>query len=112
MGNHLGVAYNLRLSQELKDKIMESAQTLNRSMNADIVARLEKSFGVGQTERMIVSTEYHQLETYNFIEKAEDASSYLSNFFRLHPEHQLINIETTAHGIKFWHSYPVKPQKQ
>lgn len=45
MGKHLGVAYNLRLSQELKDKIAESAKELNRSMNADIVSRLEESFG-------------------------------------------------------------------
>ncbi|MBI1453614.1 Arc family DNA-binding protein [Acinetobacter sp. FL51] len=44
MGKHLGVAYNLRLPQELKDKIAESAKELNRSMNADIVARLEESF--------------------------------------------------------------------
>lgn len=44
MGKHLGVAYNLRLPQELKDKIAESARELNRSMNADIVARLEQSF--------------------------------------------------------------------
>lgn len=44
MGKHLGVAYNLRLPQELKDKIAESAKELNRSMNADIVAMLENSF--------------------------------------------------------------------
>jgi len=44
MGKHLGVAYNLRLPQELKDKIAASAKELNRSMNADIVARLEQSF--------------------------------------------------------------------
>lgn len=44
MGKHLGVAYNLRLPPELKDKIAESAKELNRSINADIVARLENSF--------------------------------------------------------------------
>ena len=44
MGKHLGVAYNLRLPPELKDKIAASAKELNRSMNADIVARLEQSF--------------------------------------------------------------------
>ena len=44
MGKHLGVAYNLRLSQELRDKVSESAKEHNRSMNADIVARLEHSF--------------------------------------------------------------------
>jgi len=46
MGKHLGVAYNLRLPQELKDKIAASAKELNRSMNADIVARLEESFAI------------------------------------------------------------------
>ena len=44
MGKHLGVAYNLRLPPELKDKITASAKELNRSMNADIVARLKQSF--------------------------------------------------------------------
>lgn len=44
MGRNLGVEYKTRMSQELKDKIAESAKELNRSMNADIVARLEESF--------------------------------------------------------------------
>lgn len=41
---HLNAQYNLRLPDELKQKIAESAKELNRSMNADIVARLEDSF--------------------------------------------------------------------
>jgi len=41
---HLTIQYNLRLSSELKDKISKSAKELNRSMNSDIVARLEDSF--------------------------------------------------------------------
>ncbi|MFW1838025.1 Arc family DNA-binding protein [Acinetobacter gyllenbergii] len=44
MGRNLGVEYKMRMSQELKDRIAESAKELNRSMNADIVARLEESF--------------------------------------------------------------------
>jgi hypothetical protein len=44
MGRILGVEYKMCMSQELKDKITESAKKLNRSMNADIVARLEQSF--------------------------------------------------------------------
>ena len=44
MSKYLGIAYNLRLPPELKEKIQESAKQLNRSMNADIVARLEESF--------------------------------------------------------------------
>lgn len=43
-GGHLTIQYNLRWSEELKARIAESAKTHNRSMNADIVARLEKSF--------------------------------------------------------------------
>ena len=36
--------YKLRLPEKLRDKIKESASAHNRSMNADIVARLEDSF--------------------------------------------------------------------
>lgn len=43
-GGHLTIQYNLRLSSELKDKIAESAKELNRSINSDIVARIEASF--------------------------------------------------------------------
>lgn len=41
---HLNAQYNLRWSDELKEKIAKSAKEHNRSMNADIVARLEQSF--------------------------------------------------------------------
>ncbi|WP_249443991.1 Arc family DNA-binding protein, partial [Acinetobacter baumannii] len=44
MSKHLGVEYKVRMPQELKDKIADSAKELNRSINQDIVARLEKSF--------------------------------------------------------------------
>lgn len=36
--------YKLRWSEELREKISQSAKEHNRSMNADIVARLEESF--------------------------------------------------------------------
>ncbi len=44
MGRNLGVEYKMRMTQDLKEKIVASAKEHNRSMNADIVARLEKSF--------------------------------------------------------------------
>lgn len=44
MDKHLNDSYKLRLPPELKERIAGSAKSLNRSMNADIVARLEKSF--------------------------------------------------------------------
>lgn len=51
MGRNLGVEYKMRMSQELKDKIAESAKELNRSMNADIVARLEESFSIQEANK-------------------------------------------------------------
>lgn len=50
MSKHLGVEYKVRMPQELKDKIAESAKELNRSMNADIVARLEESFAATNSQ--------------------------------------------------------------
>lgn len=44
MARNLDVEYKMRMTQELKEKIVESAKEHNRSMNADIVARLEQSF--------------------------------------------------------------------
>lgn len=40
----------VRLPQELKDKITESASNLGRSINADVVARLEDSFAFNQSQ--------------------------------------------------------------
>ncbi|QDK97323.1 Arc family DNA-binding protein [Acinetobacter tandoii] len=44
MGRNLGIEYKMRMTQDLKEKIVASAKEHNRSMNADIVARLEESF--------------------------------------------------------------------
>lgn len=44
MSKYLNDAYTLRIPAELKARVAESAKAHNRSMNADIVARLEKSF--------------------------------------------------------------------
>ena len=44
MGQHLNVDFKIRLPHELKDKIRQSAELHNRTMTADIVARLEESF--------------------------------------------------------------------
>lgn len=45
MGRNLAdVEYKMRMTQDLKEKIVASAKEHNRSMNADIVARLEESF--------------------------------------------------------------------
>lgn len=43
-GGNLTVQYNLRWSEELRDKIAEEAKKNTRSMNQEIIARLEQSF--------------------------------------------------------------------
>lgn len=52
---HLNAQYNLRWPDELKEKIAQSAKEHNRSMNADIVARLEQSFEVNQQQESTIT---------------------------------------------------------
>ena len=52
---HLNAQYNLRWPDELKEKIAQSAKEHNRSMNADIVARLEESFEVNQQQESTIT---------------------------------------------------------
>lgn len=39
-----GTQHKLRMPPELKERLFASAKDMNRSLNAEIVARLEKSF--------------------------------------------------------------------
>lgn len=41
---HKTIQYNLRITEELRERLKKSADFHNRSMNADIVARLEQTF--------------------------------------------------------------------
>lgn len=41
---HTTVQYQLRIPEALRERIRESSEKNNRSMNSDIIARLEKSF--------------------------------------------------------------------
>lgn len=41
---HKTVQYQLRLNEELRERLKKSAEIHNRSMNADIVARIEQTF--------------------------------------------------------------------
>lgn len=59
---HTTAQYQLRLSEQLRDKIKESAKVHNRSMNADIVARLEQSFEVLNTLNDGEKADYEELK--------------------------------------------------
>ncbi|WP_075175652.1 Arc family DNA-binding protein [Acinetobacter indicus] len=52
-GGNLTVQYNLRWSEEMRDKIAAAAKENTRSMNQEIVARLEESF----TETNLVASD-------------------------------------------------------
>ena len=43
-GGHNTIQYNLRWSEEMRDKIAAAAKENTRSMNQEIIARLEQSF--------------------------------------------------------------------
>lgn len=49
--------HNIRIPVELKARIAESAKAHNRSMNADIVARLEKSFEIDSNQVALLQEE-------------------------------------------------------
>lgn len=57
MDKHLNDSYKLRIPAELKARVAESAKAHNRSMNADIVARLEKSFEENSNQKMFTEQE-------------------------------------------------------
>lgn len=45
-GGHNTIQYNLRWSEEMRDKIAAAAKENTRSMNQEIIARLEQSFAM------------------------------------------------------------------
>ncbi len=48
-GGHNTIQYNLRWSEEMRDKIAAAAKENTRSMNQEIIARLEQSFENNQS---------------------------------------------------------------
>lgn len=59
MSQHLHSDFKIRLPDELKEKIRHSANELNRSMTADIVARLEASFNTSGNEGLVSTLDEH-----------------------------------------------------
>lgn len=77
-GGNLTTQYNLRWSDELKEKITQSAKEHNRSMNADIVARLEDSFDTNtEMDEFIIFLENSLKEKPN-----NDSNKILINLFK------------------------------
>lgn len=74
--------YKLRWSEELREKVAKSAKEHNRSMNADIVARLEDSFKpeINPTETF----EFEQMKRIQLKQSAqiEDLSNMLRELIK------------------------------
>lgn len=47
----------VRMPEGMRDRIAEAAKVANRSMNAEIVARLEKSFSAGGVDERLTGLE-------------------------------------------------------
>ncbi|WP_313043811.1 Arc family DNA-binding protein [Acinetobacter sp.] len=76
--------YKLRWSEELREKISQSAKEHNRSMNADIVARLEESFSTININNINFAKGYllsylRVLATTHYISMNELKKQYESN---------------------------------
>ena len=65
---HLNAQYNLRWPNDLREKIAQSAKEHNRSMNADIVARLEESF---EPELKVTETLEFELMKQSYLDQAK-----------------------------------------
>lgn len=61
--------YKLRWSEELRDKVVESAKSHNRSINAEIVHRLEESF---EPELKVSDTLEFDLMYRSYMEQAKE----------------------------------------
>lgn len=63
-----GTQHKLRMPPELKEKLFSSAKEMNRSLNAEIVARLEESF---EPELKVSETLEFQLMMQSYLEQAK-----------------------------------------
>ncbi len=57
------VTVRLRVPPELRDKIAASSEQYNRSMNADMVARLEQSFELSERQAVIEQNHLNNIMT-------------------------------------------------
>ena len=59
------VTVRLRVPPELRDQIASSSEQYNRSMNADMVARLEQSFELSERQAVIEENHLHNIEAFS-----------------------------------------------
>ncbi|MDO8415477.1 MAG: Arc family DNA-binding protein [Agitococcus sp.] len=108
------IQFNLRVPVKLKEKVAESAKASGRSINAEALVRLEKSFdsnlqaSVHKPRRRIMLGTWNCGNEEGRSTMIEKCWKYLEDFFDRYSDYELINVETQEHGIIFWYSYPAK----
>lgn len=60
-----GTQHKLRMPPELKEKLFESAKDMNRSLNSEIVARLEQSFENVQSQESEINELRKEIKNMN-----------------------------------------------
>lgn len=64
--------YQLRMAPELREKIQIEADKSNRSLHAEIIARLEQSFESSHTESEVAELTYQVKLMLSFLETKEE----------------------------------------
>lgn len=67
-GGNLTVQYNLRWSEDMRDNVAAAAKENTRSMNQEIIARLEKSF---EPELKVTETLEFELMKQSYLDQAK-----------------------------------------
>lgn len=100
----------LRVPQGLKEFLENEAKLNHRTINGEVVYRLQKSKN-NNSGRSIYFNDLNCVEDLKEIslrEQQEKLMAMISKLFFDHPEYELINIETLNEGkkIRYWYSIP------
>ncbi len=123
---------SFRVPEELREKLQYDALKNKRTLNSEILYRLEQSYSDKNSKdktitRNIIFTEWHPLyeleDSDNFITHNENVrmacAEYMSKFFQDRPNYKLVKFEFKSRiqriqrkdqeilfGIRIWYSYP------
>lgn len=100
----------LRVPQELKEFLENEAKLNHRTINGEVVYRLQQSKN-NHSDRSIYFNDINCIEDYPkepLHERTTRVEQMISNLFYRNPQFELINIETLNNGekIRYWYSIP------
>lgn len=95
------ITVKLRVPPDLRDRIADSAKALNRSMNADMVARLEASFAEPQSliKPTVVANAFADIAA-DLRQTVEQLRTNLSEARTEAREMQMLYVEALAKNLK------------